>query len=78
MGSTSPIMAIFSCSKNGSVFERYPIEFYNKPLLAIENKHLKDTEKAKNQIIKAGLDVFPHTSEIKSSNKSNKKQGQIF
>lgn len=78
MGSTSPIMTIFSCSKNGSIFERYPIEFYNKPLLAIENKQLKNTEKAKNQIMKAGLDVFPHTSEIKSSNKSNKKPGQVF
>lgn len=73
MGSSSPIMAVFSCSKNGSLFERYPIEFYKKPLLAIEDKHLKDGTKGQNQVIKAGMDVFPHSSEIRNSNRSNKK-----
>lgn len=34
--------------------------------------------KVKDQIIKAGLDVFPHTVEIKNSNRSNKKPGEIY
>ncbi len=39
MGGKSPIMAVFSYDKNLSLFQKHPIAFYKKPILAIEDKH---------------------------------------
>lgn len=40
MGGTTPIMAIFSLDREALSFQKHPIKFYEKPILAIEDKHL--------------------------------------
>jgi hypothetical protein len=39
MGGKSPIMTVFSHDRNLSFFQKHPISFYKKQILAIEDKH---------------------------------------
>ena len=73
MGGKSPIMTVFSYDKNFSLFQKHPITFHKKPILAIEDKHETTEEKIQNQIAKAEVNVFPHASEYKEGNRSDKK-----
>jgi len=74
MGGKSPIMSIFSYSSNQTKFSRYPIHFYQKPLLAIEDSHDHKPHQIKKKITNAEINVFPHAGEYKNVNKINKKQ----
>jgi hypothetical protein len=59
IGGSSPVLGVFAYKAAENKFYKYPVQYFDRPVLALDNKHKPQTN---NPISKILLDVFPHAS----------------